>query len=508
MLARASHPRVHFFRPVVEPLEDRMVPSSVSWVGGSGNWDNPSHWNTGLIPTSADTVLIQQPNVQVTVSDNEAAGSLSLAATDTVSIASSGSLTLAGLGLSIANGSIINAGKLVLTGPQRLQVNTLTNQPGGIVDLQGDIGIVGGTFTNRGTLEKSQGAGTSVIQIGVDNTGGTIDDLSGAIQFAGIGTLPQGGIVEGTLDAQTLQRQAHVFASVVLSRASTMIGALAAPAVFTFPVPPETAFLGALGRPVGVIPGVSAAETAAREAALSPFFAVGGMGNYPHEGWGSISGQVFLSLGPDGKPETGEKGLPGQHVILEVQTLDGQFVPLRMATTNAEGEYSFQFLGPSVYRVELEGCSAETERCRHNVILKKEGAKVEGQDFGRVRRGTALPGARAAPALRELLDSPLIDIELPDFLFSDEDFAPWDGVFQEVVPADGQLLGVGTDRLAMAGRQAHPSELSPMQVLLAAALAVGTSRGIPVAAPFRDEDTDERGVFATSKEGCDAPRAD
>ena len=48
-------------RPFLELLEQRVVPSAtrqVTWVGGSGDWSNPSNWSINDVPVATDAVSI------------------------------------------------------------------------------------------------------------------------------------------------------------------------------------------------------------------------------------------------------------------------------------------------------------------------------------------------------------------------------------------------------------------------------------------------------------------
>jgi hypothetical protein len=47
-------------------LEDRTVPSTVNWVGGSGNWTDGTHWDSGHMPMMGDDVVIDVAGVTVT----------------------------------------------------------------------------------------------------------------------------------------------------------------------------------------------------------------------------------------------------------------------------------------------------------------------------------------------------------------------------------------------------------------------------------------------------------
>jgi hypothetical protein len=39
-------------RPWLELVEDRALPSTVNWIGGSGNWNDASHWFDTLTMTN------------------------------------------------------------------------------------------------------------------------------------------------------------------------------------------------------------------------------------------------------------------------------------------------------------------------------------------------------------------------------------------------------------------------------------------------------------------------
>jgi hypothetical protein len=55
-----------FRRFSIEKLEDRTLPSTIIWIGGSGDWDSPGNWNSGTVPGSADDVQINTPGITVT----------------------------------------------------------------------------------------------------------------------------------------------------------------------------------------------------------------------------------------------------------------------------------------------------------------------------------------------------------------------------------------------------------------------------------------------------------
>src|SRR5271170_4454938 len=93
----------------IEPLEQRLLLSTVSWIGGSGSWSTATNWSSDAVPTSANIVVINQlGNIQVTLTGIGSVGSLNVTG-DTL-IVSNGTL-------SVATNSSLNAGSsLSLTG--------------------------------------------------------------------------------------------------------------------------------------------------------------------------------------------------------------------------------------------------------------------------------------------------------------------------------------------------------------------------------------------------------
>src|SRR6266849_1626555 len=54
------------FPLMIELLEDRTLLSTVSWIGGSGDWNDTSHWSTGALPGATDDVQINVSGITVT----------------------------------------------------------------------------------------------------------------------------------------------------------------------------------------------------------------------------------------------------------------------------------------------------------------------------------------------------------------------------------------------------------------------------------------------------------
>jgi hypothetical protein len=98
----------------------------------------------------------------------------------------------------------------------------VSNDGGGVFDLLGDTNIYRsfvdstfGRFKNAGTIHKASGAGSSLINIPLDNTGGAIDAETGTLKLTG-GGLSTGGEFDAS-DGATLDLYASAAISPVYS---------------------------------------------------------------------------------------------------------------------------------------------------------------------------------------------------------------------------------------------------------------------------------------------------
>ena len=118
------------FRPGIELLEDRVVPTVNSWINASGgSWNDAANWSRGAVPGSADDVTI---NVSGNVTVHLSSGSTSV---NSLQVANS---------LVIDGGSLTSANVVQVTG-------TLSLQSGALSTAYGAYAIVnGGTFDFSG----------------------------------------------------------------------------------------------------------------------------------------------------------------------------------------------------------------------------------------------------------------------------------------------------------------------------------------------------------------------
>ncbi|HND56817.1 MAG TPA: hypothetical protein PLV92_30570, partial [Pirellulaceae bacterium] len=124
-------------------------------------------------------------------------------------------------------GTLANEGTVVWTdngGLQGFNGGVIQNRETGLFDIQNDQAAVyiccsaNSTFSNRGTLRKSSGGGTTRIEWAVDNSG-TIDVASGTLDMAG------GGVSTGAFTIQSNATLGFAGGSHSLSSASSVSGA-------------------------------------------------------------------------------------------------------------------------------------------------------------------------------------------------------------------------------------------------------------------------------------------
>jgi hypothetical protein len=181
----------------LEVLEERTLPSTVNWIGGSGDWDTPANWldtstNTNHVPGATDDAVINTSGISVTHASG-ADSVNSVASTDAIVI-SGGSLSVA------ADSALTNAAVpdvLILSG------GTLTES--GNLAVNGHFTWSSGTLSGGGTLTAQggmllQSSGLKVLD------GITLDNLGAAVWSAGQFNLNNGATLineaAGTLDVQ------------------------------------------------------------------------------------------------------------------------------------------------------------------------------------------------------------------------------------------------------------------------------------------------------------------
>ncbi len=159
-----SRPRLQF---AVEPLEDRILPSTVTWINpNGGDWDTAANWQdqngANRVPGLADDAVISMAgNIPVTHSQN---------VTDAVhSLTNSDAFNLANGTLNITN-TLTSSGTFQLSG--------------------GTLGLA--TVTAGSTLTTTSGGGT----INAVTLAGTLNAAAGGISVTGGLTMQSGSLLQ------------------------------------------------------------------------------------------------------------------------------------------------------------------------------------------------------------------------------------------------------------------------------------------------------------------------
>ena len=132
--------------------------TAAHWVGGSGNWSDPSKWDTGVVPNNAGgntcLVTIDVADADVVVTVNQAITVSGLSNAETVRVEGGGNLLL--------SGSVTNAGTIAaVEGTLRLSGATVVNTGHAILADHGAMEINGGTIVG-GTITGTNVAGLVV----------------------------------------------------------------------------------------------------------------------------------------------------------------------------------------------------------------------------------------------------------------------------------------------------------------------------------------------------------
>ncbi len=184
--------------------------ATFTWNGSaSTDWFNANNWVPGGVPGSNDTANFSSGTITLTAPVtfsgrfNWSGGTLS---GNPLTIATNGTLNLAGGSTKVLVTTLTNAGTVVWAGTGSLEVDyssannqfgLIQNLPGALWDIQNSARLYnnapnGAYFRNAGTVQKSADTGTATISIPIYNSG-VLMGLQGTVLFNG------GGMIEGTL---------------------------------------------------------------------------------------------------------------------------------------------------------------------------------------------------------------------------------------------------------------------------------------------------------------------
>jgi hypothetical protein len=166
----------------LEACEDRTLPSTVTWIGGSGDWDTAANWSTHVVPGPGDDVVIEPAGITVThaQSSYDAVHSLTLGALHrgNTFLLSAGTVALVDAAFHRNNVAVSGTGTLVIAGTATSQGNFM--------------------FANNATIS---GAGALTIERTMDWGGGILDATLNVAAGATVTlTGAQNRILRGTLN--------------------------------------------------------------------------------------------------------------------------------------------------------------------------------------------------------------------------------------------------------------------------------------------------------------------
>ena len=141
---------------LIEPLEARIAPAALvaHWIGGSGHWSDPAHWDLGVVPNNGGgntyTVVIDLPGSAPAVTLDAAISINGLTNSEVLHLTA---------GASTLSGSLVNTGLIDLTGSASLNLTGTFTAPtfgslaanGGTVKISGTLDLAGGNMNIAGT---------------------------------------------------------------------------------------------------------------------------------------------------------------------------------------------------------------------------------------------------------------------------------------------------------------------------------------------------------------------
>ena len=221
-----------------EPLEPRILLSTVTWDGGGDgtSWGDARNWDNDILPTVSDDVFISTAGPVITHSQNvDTINSLHSIRTLTLS---GGSLSIAATseitgGLNLTNATLTGAGEVTLGGSSTWTGGTMSATgktviaPGATIDLSGagTKTADGRTLENLGTVIWQGGSlyGTNGAAI-VNRAGALFDDQnpsSHSLSTYVTGSRPQLTIDAGSVFRKTGAGDAHLY-DVIFANAGTV----------------------------------------------------------------------------------------------------------------------------------------------------------------------------------------------------------------------------------------------------------------------------------------------
>lgn len=131
------------FVATLSALTAQVSAATVSWVGGSGDWDTPSNWSTATLPGPNDDVVIDRPG-DITVTHSSGTHSVKSLQSQEAFFLSGGSLTVSNTVqvnniFTLAGGTLVRA--TVLQGTNGLGITVSSGILDGVT-VNGDLDLI------------------------------------------------------------------------------------------------------------------------------------------------------------------------------------------------------------------------------------------------------------------------------------------------------------------------------------------------------------------------------
>ncbi len=197
-------------RPLAfEPLEQRIEPAPVFWVGASGDWSAPTNWSTGLVPGPGDEVVIDaNAGLTISITSPQSVDSIAMTGNDHLAIAG-GSLTLTQASdindLQMSAGTFTSSLLSTLTGTCSLSGDATWQglfRNDATLTMTDDPNLTDVTLNNTGTVLEAGARLDLSGNVTINNTLGSVFDITGAGDFGFLNNLGVGTVLfhnSGTL---------------------------------------------------------------------------------------------------------------------------------------------------------------------------------------------------------------------------------------------------------------------------------------------------------------------
>ena len=166
---------------MIELLEERIVPSAVvaHWIGDSGSWSDPTHWDIGVAPNNSGATTYQA------IIDVSGTPTITVDQSVTISSLNNAETVIVGAGTTTIAQQTVNSGAIQVTaGTAQLNLSGAINDTGEISATTGILSLSNATLTADGSNSRVTANGSATLNsVNLYATNGGIVSLLGATTF-------------------------------------------------------------------------------------------------------------------------------------------------------------------------------------------------------------------------------------------------------------------------------------------------------------------------------------